>query len=120
MHNQPQVSVDSALFLNQASSLLYECVANIKSETKTQSTATKLSQIDKDFLIDFAQAIRNLESDDPLLIAHQAYLLSLEPTFLTTRAAVQNLILYIAATDGESFAMNQQEVLQRIQNLYDV
>ncbi len=121
MHNKHEVAIQSAIELNTSSSLLYEFIANIKTvNIKTKPSVEKLSQLDKDLLIDLAQIVENVEPYDPLFIAHQAYLLSLEPYFLEVNPYIQNLISHIAAIDGDQFALDKEEILDRIKQFYKV
>ena len=51
-------------------------------EQSTAQPKLKLQQVDKDLLIDLAQLLE-VEPYDYLSIAHEAYLLTLEPSFIT-------------------------------------
>lgn len=118
-HDQ-DLLIESAHQLNSPSALLYECIATIKSSSHQHTAGTKLSQSDKDLLIDFAQMIQNLENDDPLQLAQQASLMILDPAFSKSNPYIQNLLHTIAESDSQSFALNRLEVLERIQQFYEI
>jgi len=80
------------------------------------SKSFKLNHNDKDLLIDLAQLVK-LEAYDYLHVAHQAYLLTLEPHFVDANLYIQKLIQHIAAMATEidgSCAMTQAEIQERI------
>ena len=119
--NKPDIAMKSAQQLNEPSSLLYEFIANVKTDNiKSKASVNKLSQIDKDILVDLAQIVENSEPYDALFVAHQAYILSLEPYFLESSQHVQNLINHIAAIDENIFALEKDEILDRIKQFYKV
>lgn len=113
--------IEQAVHLNQASSLLFECIASIKiAERNYVTQKVKLSQVDKDLLIDLAQIIKNIEPYDSLSIAYQAYLFTLENNFQDVSLHIQNLVHHIAALEGHEFALDRNEVLDRINQFYSV
>ena len=121
---QADVEIYSAQFLNSPSALLDEFLHNKTPQTTTeQSTAQpklKLQQVDKDLLIDLAQLLE-VEPYDYLSIAHEAYLLTLEPSFIDSNLYIQRLIQHVAAMDNHEqgeFALHKEEITQRIQQFY--
>lgn len=80
----------------------------------------KLSQADKDILIDLAQIVNITEPYDPLFIAHHAYLLTLDAEFSEVNLHIQNLIKNISATDEQDFSLDKDEVLNLINQFYQV
>lgn len=115
--SNPEVALTSLEKLNPPSSNLYEAIANLKSKQITQGTPKKrLSQIDKDILIDLGQSLE-IEPYDDLQIAHQAYLLTLEPYFLEIESSIQRLINDIAAMDAGILVMNKHEIQSRIRHI---
>ncbi|ATO18606.1 hypothetical protein BS636_02475 [Acinetobacter sp. LoGeW2-3] len=117
MPPQPQMELQSATYLNPDSALRQQFLSS--KQSKNHATAPrqfKLSQSDKDLLIDLAQLVR-LEAYDYLNVAHQAYLLTLEPHFVDANLYIQKLIQHIAAMATEidgSCAMTQAEIQERI------
>jgi len=121
---QVDVEIHSAQFLNAPSALLDEFLHNKAPQTTMeQSTAQpklKLQQVDKDLLIDLAQLLE-VEPYDYLSIAHEAYLLTLEPSFIDSNLYIQRLIQHVAAMDNHEqgeFALHKEEITQRIQQFY--
>lgn len=112
--SNPQIAVSSLERLNPPSSNLFEAIAHLKSSLISKGrTKTRLSQIDKDLLIDLGQLLE-IEPYDDLQVAQQAYMLTLEPYFLETSPSIQRLINDIAAMDAGILVMTKHEILQRI------
>ncbi len=89
-------------------------------EQSTAQPKLKLQQVDKDLLIDLAQLLE-VEPYDYLSIAHEAYLLTLEPSFIDSNLYIQRLIQHVAAMDNHEqgeFALHKEEITQRIQQFY--
>lgn len=117
----PTLAINQANELNPPSSLLFEFIADSKIDAKNQqSQMFKLSQADKDILIDLAQIVNITEPYDPLFIAHHAYLLTLDAEFSEVNLHIQNLIKNISATDGQDFSLDKDEVLNLINQFYQV
>ncbi|OTG71943.1 hypothetical protein B9T26_11175 [Acinetobacter sp. ANC 4169] len=120
--NRPQAVVHSAQSLNVDSLLLAELIQhhapqNLPAKTRTKQ---KLSQADKDLLVDVAQMVE-VEPYDYLQVAQEAYLLTLESTFIDTNPYIQKLIQTIAAMDSglnDGCALEKQEILDRIEQFY--
>ena len=89
-------------------------------QTLSQSTVNKrlkLSQSDKDILIDLEQML-TIEPYDYLQVAQDAYLLTLESYFIDSNIYIQKLIQHIAAMAAEpdgSCALSWEEIMQRLQ-----
>lgn len=116
--SNPQIALTSLEKLNPPSSNLYEAIANVKSNQISKGVAkTRLSQIDKDILIDLGQSLE-IEPYDDLQIAQLAYLLTLEPYFLETSPFIQRLINDIAAMDAGILVMTKLEIQNRINQFY--
>ncbi|WP_335622336.1 hypothetical protein [Acinetobacter sp. NCu2D-2] len=121
MPTHKKIDIESANLLNKDSHLLRQFLAS-KTHKRVQSPLSrpKLSQSDKDILIDLAQMVE-VEPYDYLQVAHQAYLLTLEPYFVDINIYIKKLIENIAAmafeTDG-SCAMTKQEILQRLEQFH--
>ena len=120
--NQPQVLVHSAQCLNIGSPLLDEFIQHHAPETlpKNLCSKQKLSQADKDLLVDLAQ-MTEVEPYDYLHIAQQAYLLTLESAFIDSNPYIQKLIQTIAAMDSgikDGCALEKNEILERIEQFY--
>ena len=81
---------------------------------------TKLNQVDKDILIDLAQIVTIVEPFDPLFVAHQAYLLTLTVEFSEVNTHIQNLVTTIMSMDNQIFALDKNEILNRINYFYQV
>ncbi len=110
----PQIAITSLERLNPPSSNLYEAIAHLKSSVISQGKAKfKLSQVDKDTLIDLGQLLE-IEPYDDMQVAQQAYLLSLEPYFSETSSYIQSLINDIAAMDDGILVMTKYEIQARI------
>ncbi|OTG89316.1 DUF4303 domain-containing protein [Acinetobacter sp. ANC 3813] len=119
---QPEIEIHSAHYLNPQSSLL-ESFINDR-EPKLQAVLHlkrfKLSQSDKDLLIDLAQ-LAEMDPYDELHMAHAAYLLTLEASFAETNLYIQRLIHAIAAMatgSKDSCAMQKYEIIERINQFY--
>lgn len=121
--NQPKVEILSAQQINSSSSQLVEF---IKHKTPHEvhhinAAAAKIkpSQADKDLLTDLAQ-ITLIEPYDYLNVAHEAYLLTLDPHFVDANIYVQKLIQNIAAMDAQkngTCAFEREDILLQIQRL---
>ena len=77
----------------------------------------KLSQNDKDILIDLEQMLV-MEPYDYLQVAQDAYLLTLESYFVDSNIYIQKLIQHIAAMASEpdgSCALSREDIQQRLQ-----
>ncbi len=118
---QKNIILDTAQQLNSPSSLLFEFMAQMRiSKESIDTLSTKLKQVDKDVLIDLAQLVNLFEPYDSLSVAHQAYLLTLEPKFLDLHTHIQDLIQNIAAMNDPTLALDQTEILDRINYFYQV
>ncbi len=120
--HQPQVAIHSAQCLNSGSPLLDDFIRHHSPKTPPQnlSSKQKLSQADKDLLVDLAQ-MTEVEPYDYLHIAQQAYLLTLESAFIDTNPYIQKLIQTIAAMDcgiKDGCALEKNEILERIEQFY--
>ncbi len=118
---QDYIEIHSAKKLNKDSLLLRHFLFNKNQKNAKQSDArSKLSQTDKDMLVDLGQIVE-IEPYDYLQVAHQAYLLTLEPYFIDTNPYIQKLVHHIAAmafeVDG-SCALSKDEILQRLQQFH--
>lgn len=116
----PEFSVKSLEALNTSSSLLYEAIASLKSQQIVKpKTKLKLTTIEKDLLIDLAQALE-IEPYDDMEIAQHAYMLSLEPYFLEISPYIQHLINDIAAMDSGELVLQKWDIQARIQQFYNI
>ena len=107
--------------LNPTSSLLFEFLAQTQIAKQDRPIQTvKLKQADKDLLIDLAQIVNFIEPYEPLTVAHQAYLLTLEPEFEHIHTHIQDLVKNIAAMSDSTLALDKDEVLNRINYFYHV
>ncbi|WP_374664706.1 hypothetical protein [Acinetobacter sp.] len=120
--SQPALEIHAAAYLNPPHAALRSFLA--EHEPKLQAVRHlhrfKLSQSDKDLLIDLAQ-LTEAEPYDELHVAHAAYLLTLEPHFIDSNAYIQKLVQTIAAMatgSKESCAMQKDEILERINQFY--
>lgn len=117
MPTQPQIEFQSAISLNPESLLKQQFLFSKQPANQpAMSKSFKLNQNDKDLLIDLAQLVK-LEAYDYLHVAHQAYLLTLEPHFVDANFYIQKLIQHIAAMATEidgNCAMTQAEIQERI------
>ncbi|ENX10241.1 DUF4303 domain-containing protein [Acinetobacter variabilis] len=115
---QPECECQSALELNSDSRLLQDFLAS--RQTLSQSTVNKrlkLSQSDKDILIDLEQML-TIEPYDYLQVAQDTYLLTLESYFIDSNIYIQKLIQHIAAMAAEpdgSCGLSREEIMQRLQ-----
>lgn len=118
---QPELELSSARFLNQDSERLRTFLVIKQAQLKpVQQHRSKLSQADKDLLIDLAQIVE-INPYDYLYVAHEAYLLTLEPSFIDINIYIQKLVHSIAAMAYDSAgrcAMSKTEILQRIEQFY--
>lgn len=114
-------AVDYAQELNPPSSLLFEFLAQKRiKENDQKKFPMKLKQNDKDILIDLAQIISVVEPYDPLFIAHQAYLFTLEPEFIELNTHIQNLITKISTMDNQTFSLDKAEIFKQINYFYKI
>ena len=117
---QPNFEVQSALILSPQHALLDAFIESKSNKHKTTTTRTKLSQTDKDMLTDLAQ-LAEMDPYDYMKVAHEAYVLTLEPHFIDCQPAIQQLIQTIAAMVSDNAglcAMNKDEILMRIEQFY--
>lgn len=113
-----QLVLDTLSQLNPPSALLNEAQRQFNKAQINQSRKKyRLSQIDKDILIDLGQ-ILELEPYDDLQVAQQAYLLSLEPYFAEVNPFIQHLIHDVASMDSNTLVIRKQEIQFRIQQFY--
>lgn len=123
--NQVHIEIESAQALNLDSAELNDFLATKQPHLKSaqpspHSLKMKLSQQDKDVLLDLAQLIQT-EPFDYLSIAHDAYLMTLEPSFVDCNIYVQKMVANIAAMDSQTHAacaLTQEEILQQIRHIY--
>lgn len=117
---QPNLETSSAVFLNASSQLLQEFMQLKQHNHVAHDPARlkKLTQADKDMLVDIAQLVR-LDPFDYMQIANQAYILTLDATFADINPYIQNLVQTIAAMDTDpQFALTREEILERIDQFY--
>ena len=117
---QPSLESSSAAFLNGSSLLLKEFMGSKQHRQVSHDTARlkKLTQADKDMLVDIAQLAR-LDPFDYMQIANQAYILTLDSTFTDINPYIQKLVQTIAAMDTDpNFALTREEILERIDHFY--
>lgn len=119
---QPEVEIQSARFMNVDNNLLQSFLNDRqpKQQAIQHAHRFKLSQADKDLLIDVAQ-LAEVEPYDDVQVAHGAYLLTLEPHFVDTNLYIQKLVQTIAAMSTgsrDSCAMRKDEILERINQFY--
>ena len=116
--SNPSIAITSLERLNPPSSTLFEAIANLQSTIISQGkTKFKLSQVDKEILIDLGQALEMVPYDD-MQVAQQAYMLSLEPYFLETSPYIQNLINEIASMDSSILVISKEQIKDRIDKFY--
>lgn len=116
--SNPQIAITSLQRLNPPSSTLFEAIANLQSTVISKGkTQFKLSQVDKELLIDLGQALEMVPYDD-MQVAQQAYLLSLEPYFLETSPYIQSLINEIASMGTDFLVISKEQILDRIDKFY--
>ena len=122
--SKPEFEIESAKYLNPENALLDEFLKSktpvlLNHETPV-GQRTKLTQADKDMLINIGQMIE-VEPYDYLDVAKEAYLLTLEPHFVDTNIYIQKLIQSIAAMDSNqngNCALEKEEILERINQFY--
>jgi hypothetical protein len=116
---QADVEVTSAARLNASSQLLQEFMQAKQKDKVTHNPASlkKLSQNDKDMLVDIAQ-LAKIDPFDYMQIANQAYILTLDSTFADINPYIQKLVETIAAMENVEFAMTREEILERIDQFY--
>jgi predicted membrane-bound mannosyltransferase len=120
MPAQANIETSSAVFLNGSSQLLQEFLQTKQHRQVAHDPARlkKLTQSDKDMLVDIAQ-LATLEPFDYMQIANQAYILTLDSTFADINPYIQKLVQTIAAMDTDpNFAMTREEILERIDQFY--
>ncbi|WP_111885817.1 MULTISPECIES: DUF4303 domain-containing protein [unclassified Acinetobacter] len=118
---QPEIEIYSAQVLNPPSTQLDDFLKS-KQPLKLDSLPKrmKLSQYDKDLLIDLAQIVE-IQPYNYLHVANEVYLLSLEKSYASTNPYIQKLIDSIVAMTSDpkgTFAMDKEEILQRINQFY--
>jgi hypothetical protein len=119
MPTQISIETKSAAFLNDSSQLLQEFM-HMKQHLRVADDPArlkKLTQADKDMLVDVAQLAR-LDPFDYMQVANQAYLLTLDSTFADINPYIQKLVETIAAMEHLDFAMTREEILDRIDHFY--
>ena len=116
---QPDKETNSAQALNGSSQLLQEFLHAKQHRQIAHDPARlkKLSQADKDMLVDIAQLVK-IDPFDYMLVANQAYILTLDSTFADINPYLQNLVHTIAAMEDATFAMSREEILERIDQFY--
>lgn len=116
---QPNIETNSAQALNGSSQLLQEFlqVKQHRQIAHDPARLKKLSQADKDTLVDIAQLVK-IDPFDYLQIANQAYILTLDSTFADINPYIQKLVYTIAAMEDATFAMSREEILERIDQFY--
>ncbi|QCO20241.1 DUF4303 domain-containing protein [Acinetobacter cumulans] len=120
---QPEIELQSARYLNPENRLLLNFLKIKEPKKQTEhptSKRFKLTQADKDMLIDIAQLVE-VEPYDYLQVAQAAYMLTLEPHFIDTNIYIQKLVQTIAAMpSGErgSCEMPKKEILARLSQFY--
>lgn len=117
--NQPNIEISSAQFLNSSSQLLQEFLQAKQHQKVVQDPARlkKLTQADKDMLVDIAQLVK-IDPFDYMLVANQAYILTLDSTFADINPYIQKLVHTIAAMEDATFAMTREEILERVDQFY--
>jgi hypothetical protein len=121
MPAQPNIETSSAAFLNGSSQLLQEFMQAKQQRQVAHDPARlkKLTQADKDMLVDIAQLAR-LDPFDYMQIANQAYILTLDSTFTDINPYIQKLVQTISAMDTDpQFALTREEILERIDQFYN-
>lgn len=122
MPTQPEIEIHSAQYLNPEHELLQSFLTDRQPQQNAiqQTNRFKLSQADKDMLIDLAQ-LAEVEPYNELQVSHAAFLLTLEPHFIDTNIYIQKLIQTIASMptgQKESCALQKDELLNRINQFY--
>lgn len=120
LSDQPYIEQKSIHVLNSTGPLVQSFLNQhnyLRARTHS-ARLNKLSQTDKDLLVDLAQWIR-LEPFDYMQIAHQAYLFTLDTVFIDLNPYIQRLIHTISEMDTNPlFAMTRDEILERIDQFY--
>ena len=115
---QVEFECQSAQTLNPEHIHLQEFVASRQTtHLPAMQKRLKLSQNDKDILIDLEQMLV-MEPYDYLQVAQDAYLLTLESYFVDSNIYIQKLIQHIAAMASEpdgSCALSREDIQQRLQ-----
>lgn len=118
---QPEIEISSARFLNTTSPLLQNFLdAKQQLDINSLPKRMKLTQSDKDMLIDLAQIVE-VQPYHYLQVANDAYLLTLDRNYHSTNPYIQKLIESIVAMTSDpdgTFAMEKDEILQRINQFY--
>lgn len=118
---QPETEISSALYLNTTSPLLQNFLdAKQQLDINSLPKRMKLTQSDKDMLIDLAQIVE-VQPYHYLQVANDAYLLTLDRNYNATNPYIQKLIESIVAMTSDpdgTFAMEKDEILQRINQFY--
>ncbi len=118
---QPEIEIYSAQFLNEDHPQLQDFLQHKQPlDLSSIPKRMKLTQNDKDMLIDLAQLVE-IEPYNYLHVANEAYVLSLENSYTNTNPYIQKLVQSIIAmtTDPKgTFAMDKDEILSRINQLY--
>lgn len=117
---QPEFEIYATQLLNPTHPRLLDFIHQKTAVKNTVNVRNKLSQLDKDMLTDVAQLIE-VEPYDYMTVAHEAYLLTLEPHFIDCHPSIQQFIQTIATMVSDNAglcAMNKAEILQRIEQFY--
>ena len=117
---QRNIETSSAAFLNESSQLLQEFMQLKQHQRVAHDPARlkKLTQADKDLLVDIAQLVR-IDPFDYMQVANQAYILTLDATFTDINPYIQKLVQTIVAMDTDpQFALTREEILERIDQFY--
>ncbi|OTG80898.1 hypothetical protein B9T33_07930 [Acinetobacter sp. ANC 5054] len=118
---QPEIEIYSAQFLNEDHPQLQDFLQHKQPlDLSSIPKRMKLTQNDKDMLIDLAQLVE-IEPYNYLHVANEAYVLSLENSYTNTNPYIQKLVQSIIAmtTDPKgTFAMDKDEILSRINQFY--
>lgn len=121
MYSQPEVERYSAQHLNPNSILLPVFFEHKSTPHAAPSSARlkKLSQVDKDLLVDLAQLVTN-EPYNYLNVANQVYILTLDSTFADSNPYIQKLCKTVVAMmdSDEMVSMTREEILERIDQFY--
>ncbi|NHB58742.1 DUF4303 domain-containing protein [Acinetobacter sp. 194] len=115
-----EFTVQSIKHLNNTSATVFEAIADLRSIVlfkEKNNLNHKLSQQDKDVLIDLRQLLK-ITSSVELGISYQAQLLIRDPYFLDLNQDIQRLIQDIATMDDHHPPLTKSEILERIQRFY--
>lgn len=118
--NDQQIAIDSTTLLNPNALHLSESVQgfhDLLNIQLNQKMSRKLSQLDREMLVDLAQ-ILEVDPYDEKVIAQQAYLLTLEPYFLESHPLIQHLINHISSLNQSQ--LNRDQIQEQIKQLYSV